>query len=258
MTKYFTVIICLGFLFGTACNQKKEIKTEAPVKQEKPVKQDLTKPDPQAFTPSNTNIDSSSRILFTKATNLVDLKKYAEGIQIIDQYIQKNPTDANAYFVKGYARDQSEDYTGAIKDFAEALKLKPEHIYTMMYKGHSHLYLNQFPEAFELFTRVIKKEPDNMLAYYNRGLALSKLNKYKEAVEDFSTALKIDSTYGPAYNNRGNAKYLAGDADGACMDWKTSIRLGNIASEKAYKYYCEGDKAIKRNTPPIQESKKKK
>ena len=258
MKKLFSLLLIAVILFGAACKQSNEKKTESSTTEAKNPQHDPSKPDPKAFMPSNPAADSNSVTLFTRAATLIGLENYADGIKYINQYIAKYPDDANAYFVKGFAEDQAKDYKTAILDFTEALRRNPDHTYAMMYKGHSHLYLDQYPEAFELFTRVIKKEPKNMLAYYNRGLALSKLNKYKESVDDFTQAIKIDSAYAPAYNNRGNAKYLAGDADGACKDWKNSIRLGNIASEKAYKFYCEGDKAKKTAAPPLQPDTKKK
>jgi tetratricopeptide (TPR) repeat protein len=259
MKKLLSLLLIAVVLLSAACTQHNEKKAETPIPEAKAPQNDPSKPDPKAFMPGDPTADSSAKILFTRAATLIGLENYADGIKYINQYIEKFPNDANAYFVKGFAEDQAKNYKTALNDFAEALRRNPDHTYAMMYKGHAHLYLDQFPEAFELFTRVIKKEPNNMLAFYNRGLALSKLNKYKESIDDFGNALKIDSTYAPAYNNRGNAKYLAGDADGACKDWKTSIRLGNIASEKAYKFYCEGEKAKKTatTTPPPDPKKKK-
>lgn len=250
-------LLFLGLFIIVSCNQAQKNNTpeQNKISETKAPKKGLDDPNIKGLVPS---AEDESKELFTKAATLIGLENYADGLVYISQYIEKNPEDANAYFVRGFAEDRMGDYIGALPDFKMALSLNPNHTHAKMYKGHAHLMLKQYPEAISSFSMVIKDEPDNMLAYYNRGLSMVGLQKYKEAIVEFTTSLKLDSTYAPAYNNRGNSNFMIGEADAACRDWKKSIRLGNQASEAAYKNYCVGDKAKKQSATTEQTTPVKK
>ena len=91
------------------------------------------------------------------------------------------------YFLRGNERYGKGDKRGAIENFNQALKLKPD-----------------FAEV-----------------YYNRGLARAELGDNLGAVEDFNEALLINPGYAAAYNNRGNARRESGDARGAIADYNS-------------------------------------
>lgn len=243
MKKWFLIIMLLVFGLG-ACkhfDKKKDIATNGPQTTEMKNNNGPYKPGNDAFKPG-AGADEDAQWIFTKAATLIGLQNYDEALTYINKYIEKSPNDGNGFFVRGFIYSQKKDWEKAIPEYKEALRLNAAHTYAYMYKGEAHLYLKQYPDAFAMFTKVIQIEPKNMHAYYNRGLALSYMEKYKEAVNDFDVALRIDSVYAPALNNRGNAKYLLGDLNGACSDWKKSMKLGNAASEKAYNHYCVGKK----------------
>ena len=44
-----------------------------------------------------------------------------------NKYIQLKPNDADAYYNRGLAKSNLEDYTGAIEDFNRAIQLKPDY-----------------------------------------------------------------------------------------------------------------------------------
>ncbi|HOE58174.1 MAG TPA: tetratricopeptide repeat protein [Bacteroidales bacterium] len=239
--KHFLSIFLIALVVISACksnSSKKELPKENLTATIHDTTQKSYQPGQDAFKPGTSDTDENSQWTFTKAATLIGLGNYDEALNYMNQYIEKNPEDGNGFFVRGFIYEQKKEYEKAIEEFDEALRLNAAHTYAYMYKGEAHIYLKQFKEAYVCFTKVIQIEPKNMYAYYNRGIALSNMNKYKEAIADFDVALHIDSTYSPALNNRGNAKFMSGDPDGACKDWKKSIRLGNIASEKAYNHYC--------------------
>ncbi len=251
MNRLLLILTILSGLLITACNRTPETaeKQEETPPASAAVETQGMMPGSEAFKPGNAAASEDAQWTFQKAATLVTLGNYDEALGYINQYIAKEPNDGNGFFAKGYIYSLKKEYGLALPEYKEALRLNAAHTYARMYKGEAHMYLGQQPEAFESFTRVIQAEPKNMYAYYNRGIVLSNLNKYKEAVNDFDVALAIDSTYAPAMNNRGNAKYLLGDLEGACKDWKKSMRKGNVASEKAYNHYCAG----KGNTPAPQD-----
>lgn len=233
------IIIVLGFAAYKNENKKKELIQNEPQAKEVKGNNMPYQPDKDAFKPG-AGADEDAQWTFTKAATLIGLQNYDEALIYINRYIEKSPNDGNGYFVRGFIYSQKKEWEKAIPEYKEALRLNAAHTHAYMYKGEAHLYLKQYPDAFAMFTKVIQIEPKNMYAYYNRGIALSYMEKYKEALSDFDVALRIDSLYAPALNNRGNAKFLLGDQNGACKDWKKSMKLGNAASERAYNHYCVG------------------
>lgn len=177
--------------------------------------------------------------LIVPAAQMINQGSFKTAVQTIDKYLALRTDRPVAYLMKGYALTEIDEYGQALESLIQVLSMTPENNYARMLKGMCHLKLNQLPEAYAAFGMVIRKEPKNMLAYYNRGQVLAFMQKYKEAITDFDKAINLSPDYAPAYNNRGNVRFLAGDKEGACSDWKTSMEMGNTASEKAYLKHCK-------------------
>ena len=64
------------------------------------------------------------------------------------------------YFKRGISKNSLQDYKGAIEDYSEAIRLKP----------------------------------DYAVAYYNRGNSKYSLQDYKGAIEDYSEAIRLNQT----------------------------------------------------------------
>ena len=111
---------------------------------------------------------------------------------------------AQDYYNSGNAKDDLQDYRGAIADYTKAIELKP----------------------------------DNANAYFNRGLAKKKLQDYRGAIADYNKAIELIPNYANAYNNRGNAKDELKDLDGACLDWSKAGELGDAGAYDLIKQYC--------------------
>ena len=112
---------------------------------------------------------------------------------------------AEHYFEQGNAKDNLQDYRGAIEDYNKAIKINP-----------------QYAEA-----------------YYNRGNAKDDLEDYRGAIEDFNKAIKIIPQDAGAFYNRGVAKYKLGDKSGACLDWSKAGELGEMKAYDLIKQYCK-------------------
>jgi tetratricopeptide (TPR) repeat protein len=96
-----------------------------------------------------------------------------------------------AFYSRGVALHDERDYDGAIADYTESLRLKPD-----------------FAHAF-----------------YNRGLAHQTKGDYDRAITDYTEAIRLDPTYFRAYKNRGLAYRAKGDMSDANSDLNEASRL---------------------------------
>ena len=125
------------------------------------------------------------------------LSSHAEPIA--QSSMQVTPKLAQAhldYFNSAFRKQNKGDYRGAIADYNETIRLKP----------------------------------DYSLAYYNRALAKSSLNDNQGAIADYNRAIEINRNWGArsladAYTGRGLIKYNLGNKQGSLNDWSEAIRL---------------------------------
>jgi tetratricopeptide (TPR) repeat protein len=104
---------------------------------------------------------------------------------------------ADAYYNRGVIKhDNLKDYQGAIADYNQAIKLKPD------------------------FTA----------AYNNRGASKANLGDNQGAITDLRQAIQINKNWGnrslaDAYNDRGIIKTESGDNQGAIADYNQAIKI---------------------------------
>jgi tetratricopeptide (TPR) repeat protein len=97
---------------------------------------------------------------------------------------------AEAFFRRGRNYASEEDYTHAIEDDDQAIKLKPD-----------------FAEAF-----------------FDRGNDYFSVGDYARAISEFDETIALKPDFGSAYNSRGLAKKAIGDEAGGDADIETYNR----------------------------------
>ena len=132
---------------------------------------------------------------------------------------------ADTYFRRGYAKEEIGDYRGAIADYTEAIRLKPDFAYAYGNRGAVKSKLGQHFAAITDYDIAIRLKPNFAQAYNNRGLTKDKLEQYAAAVADYNTAIRLESNFALAYNNRGLAKDKLGQYAAAITDYDIAIRL---------------------------------
>ncbi|MBD2254776.1 tetratricopeptide repeat protein [Nostoc parmelioides] len=172
------------------------------------------------------------------------------------------PTTAEDFFNQGSFRSSIGDYTGAIEDFTQAIRLQSDYTDAYLFRSNVHLYLENYDQAVADSTEVIRLDSNNALAYNNRcyGLArglgdyqkaISDCNKAiqlgdnnpgaaafyssrclaraglgdKTALDDCAFSLKIDPNYIYGYEDRGLARSILRDKKGAIADLRIAARL---------------------------------
>ncbi|HUV02603.1 MAG TPA: tetratricopeptide repeat protein [Desulfobacteria bacterium] len=114
------------------------------------------------------------------------------AVEIFDKIIQLDPEDARAYYNRGNAYRNLQQYDRAIKDYTTALGVDPTYVNAYINRGNVYSRLERYAEAIADYDSALKLR-SSYKAYVNRGNAYLHLNRFSEAIEDFQTALDLDT-----------------------------------------------------------------
>lgn len=102
---------------------------------------------------------------------------------------------ADALYVRGMVKYDSQNFEDALPDFERAAKLEPGDAANHERLGWTYFELKMFENSLVEFDAALKIDPSFEHAYYGRGLYWMSVQKPLKAIDDFSKAYQIDSTF---------------------------------------------------------------
>ena len=171
------------------------------------------------------NRSISAETYFTWGNTKYDLGDYKGAIADYDNAIRLKPDDAKAYNNRGIAKDDLGQHFTAIADYDNAIRINPDLATAYNNRGVAKQKLGQHFAAIADYDNAIRINPDDATAYNNRGIAKSDLGQHLAAIADFDTAIRLKPDLAIAYNNRGLAKYQLDQYFAAIADYDNAIRL---------------------------------
>ena len=153
------------------------------------------------------------KILFTRSGTVKPFSQQSQSIS------------AETYFIRGNEKKGLGDYKGAIADYTQAIRLKPDDADAYLNRGIAKARLGQHFAAIADYDTAIRLKPDFAVAYYNRGNAKAELGQHFAAIADYDMAIRLKPDYAFAYYRRGVAKARLGQHFAAIADFNTAIRL---------------------------------
>ena len=139
--------------------------------------------------------------------------------------IRLRPNLAFAYNNRGNAKTYKGDIDGGIADYTEAIRLNPNEVIYYVSRAQSRFDKGDFDGTIADFTEAIRLNPTHASYYLNRGIASRKRGYTDRALADFTEAIRLDPKYGRAYVNRGVIREGQGDLSGATADYTEASRL---------------------------------
>lgn len=91
---------------------------------------------------------------FAQAKAMVDQKNYAGAIPLLQQVVQRNPRNADAYNLLGYSTRASGNPSGSLQYYQQALAIDPKHLGAHEYLGEAYLMLDRPAEADQMLARL--------------------------------------------------------------------------------------------------------
>jgi len=101
-----------------------------------------------------TSISKPADPSFVQAKALIEAKRYKEAMPLLQQAVAKDPRNADAYNLMGYATRKSGDANGSLQYYNQALAIDPKHLGANEYIGEAYLQLDRPQEAQQHLARL--------------------------------------------------------------------------------------------------------
>jgi tetratricopeptide (TPR) repeat protein len=85
---------------------------------------------------------------------MVEARNYKDAIPVLQQVVAKEPRNADAYNLLGFATRKSGNPQGSLQYYTTALQIDPKHLGANEYIGEAYLMLDQLPQAEQHLARL--------------------------------------------------------------------------------------------------------
>ncbi len=150
-----------------------------------------------------------------------------KSIKEYEQAIKLKPDLPYAYSYLGATLNAVGNYKNAIKKIKTAIKLNPQYAEAYNNFGTALKNAGRPDESIINYKKAIELNPSLLEAHYNLGNTLIELGYFKKAVQEYKKIIKIDSKYWEVYNNLGNALSYLGEHKEAINAYKKAINLNH-------------------------------
>jgi tetratricopeptide (TPR) repeat protein len=149
----------------------------------------------------------------------------SDAVSYFADRIQKDANDAFAYGSRGAALQEQGDVDGALKDYAEAIRLQPESAVWHLYRGTLYQGKNDGKKAMADFDEAVRLKPKQALGYCCRADLYRSAGDFDHAIADYTKAISLDSEDPDSLNARGEVHEAKKEYDQAIKDFTAAIKL---------------------------------
>ena len=91
---------------------------------------------------------------FAQAKAMIEAKNYAGAIPLLQQVVQRDARNADAYNLLGFATRASGNPNGSLQYYTQAIAIDPRHLGAHEYLGEAYLMLDRPAEADQMLARL--------------------------------------------------------------------------------------------------------
>ena len=201
----------------------------------------------EALTPLNQAVEAdnqNAQAFVARGVAYFELKEYANALLDYEQAQKLQPDFYQPYYNRALLKTAQGDTDGAIKDYSEAIRFAPDtsrSVAADIYLNRGQLFAGtgNLTSALTDFQKAIELNPQNALAYFNRGSIHFQQDEYPVALTDFAKAVQLDPKFGKAFHALGVTQVMTGQREAACLSLKQSQKLGYADAAASLQQYCE-------------------
>ena len=169
--------------------------------------------------------DNPPADLISVGKRLIEQTSYEKAVETFDRVLENDNNNLEAYYGRGEAYYQLEDFNKAVKDFDKVLEINPQDAQAYLYRGYAYAGLNKYENAIEDYSKSIDLNPDNANAYHNRGNAYKNIEQTDKALIDYTVAIELDPDNAQIYVDRAGIYYNLGDLKQEIADYTKAIEI---------------------------------
>ena len=91
---------------------------------------------------------------YTRAKAMIEARDYANALPLLQLVVTKDPRNADAYNLMGFATRKSGNASGSLQYYQQALAIDPRHLGAHEYIGEAYLMLDQPAQAEQHLARL--------------------------------------------------------------------------------------------------------
>lgn len=161
------------------------------------------------------------------AEALVDLQRYDQARQTIDEALRLDPKNVDVLRDNGYILESLGDYASAATQYEAALAIEPNLAYVKMDLARAYRSVGRYNEALDQFFAVDTQMPKNALVQFELGRTYETyIGDPNSALEYYQQSTEIDPNYALPWVRIGTIKYLQAAWDEAIAAFEQAISLG--------------------------------
>lgn len=168
-----------------------------------------------------------------------ELREYTNALLDYDQALKLKPDYYRPYYNRALLKVAQNDGQGALKDYAEAIRLDSRNAEIFVNRGQLLAAMGQADAALRDFDQAIALDQTNAIAWYNRGNVLFQREDFNRAIENFEKAVKADTKFGKAFHALGIAQLMQQQKEIGCLNLKQAERLGYPSAKVSLEQYCK-------------------
>lgn len=181
------------------------------------------------------------------------VQQHADALSTLDHILQRDPQNAEAFFMAGRVALDKGDTTNAVASlqksvrldenntdawmflgriftnrnnpvalqyFDNALRVDSTNLAALEFKGVFYKRTGQFDKAFQVYRDLVVRDPEYSDAYFDMGMIYLELDSLSLAYTNFDIAIKADPLFIRAYYYRGVTSEEMGNPEAALADYK--------------------------------------
>lgn len=137
-------------------------------------------------------------------------KDYSNAISEFSNALRLTPRLAEAHYYAGLVYLQQSDFEPAAREFRAELEIRPGDPHTIYHLGYTLLQQGQLPGAIAFLRQAVKAMPENEMAQFELGRALLQQEDTTGAIENLEAARKLAPDHDAVYFQLSQAYRRAG------------------------------------------------
>ncbi len=169
------------------------------------------------------------------AEALVDLDRWDQATQTINQALDADPNSVDIRRDSAYIFETLGDYSSAATQYEAAIAIAPNLPFLHMALGRDYRQLGRFNDALDQFFKAQLVEPSNALIPYEVGRTYETfIGDPNSALDYYQRATDMDASYGSPWLRIGALRFAQARYQDAVVAFEHALALNTVSNDMYY------------------------